>query len=248
LPSNTLCYILADVHLQPDSHHPINQLFLHFLKHHAPHANQIFILGDLFESWVGDDIGLTIYQHEISALQALSQKDIAITILYGNRDFLMGKAFAKASGARLIKNDVLLETIQGNPFILLHGDTLCTDDQPYQKMRRWFHKPWVQWLFLALPKRKRLDIANKMRQQSGKATATKSATIMDVNLQAVDTLFLQYPSCQQMIHGHTHRPAQHLTPNGKTRWVLGDWHPQAAKLIKIENGLTEMMTISSQQS
>ena len=246
MSDKAVCYILADVHLQPDPHHPINVLFLNFLKHQAKRAHHVYILGDLFEAWVGDDIGLSTYTEAINALHNLSQQGTKLSIAYGNRDFLMRSAFAKATGARLITQDVIVETIQSIPFILLHGDTLCTDDAHYQKMRRWFHKRWIQGIFLALPKRKRLNIAHKMRQQSGKATATKSAMIMDVNPKAVDTLFQKYPSSQHMIHGHTHRPACHTMPDDKTRWVLGDWHPNSAKIIKIENGLIEMMTVTSQ--
>jgi len=239
LSQANLSYVLADVHLQPDSQHPINQLFHQFLTNLAPQAQEIYILGDLFESWVGDDIGLKIYANEINALKSLADQGTKIYITYGNRDFLMREAFEEASGAILIKQDIIDRQIQTTNFLLLHGDTLCTDDQSYQKMRRWFHRVWVQWLFLKLPKKTRLNIANAMRQKSKQQTANKHTTIMDVNPQAVESLYQQHPTIAHIIHGHTHRPAQHTTKlsfKNKTRWVLGDWQPKHATLIKIENG------------
>jgi UDP-2,3-diacylglucosamine hydrolase len=249
LPQQALCYILADVHLQPDPQHPVNQLFHQFLTRLAPQADEIYILGDLFESWVGDDIELNRYQTEINLLKQLSEQGTQIYISYGNRDFLMRKDFEQATGALLIRQDITIRTIQDTPLLLLHGDTLCTDDLGYQKMRHWLHKPWIQWGFLQLPKHTRLKIAQSMRKRSGMATASKSNQIMDVNQQAVEILFNQYPSIEHMIHGHTHRPAEHRTAKAhatdlfdkKTRWVVGDWQPELAQLIEIKNGQPKLI-------
>lgn len=229
-------YLLADVHLQPDTQHPINQAFLSFINQQAPQADSIYILGDLFETWVGDDLGIPLYQTEIKALKSLTDSGTKLYIGYGNRDFLMREAFWHATGAEFIKDEYIAQ-IQGLECLLLHGDSLCTDDKNYQRMRHWFRKPWVQWLFLHLPKKTRLKIAQKLRQQSGKYGQYKQANIMDVSNQAVENLYAQHPNIKHMIHGHTHRPAHHhLKINGldKQRWVLGDWRPET-QIIKISN-------------
>ncbi|WP_044410871.1 UDP-2,3-diacylglucosamine diphosphatase [Thiomicrospira microaerophila] len=247
MPQQALCYILADVHLQPDPQHPVNQLFHQFLTRLAPQADEIYILGDLFESWVGDDIELSRYQTEINLLKQVSDQGTHLHIAYGNRDFLMRGLFERATGADVIRQDIIIETIQGTPFLLLHGDTLCTDDVSYQKMRRWLHKPWIQWLFLHLPQKTRLKIADSMRKNSGQATASKSQQAMDVNLQTVKTILAEHKFIEHMIHGHTHRPhrhATHLKSGDKTRWVVGDWHPQSAKFIQIKNGQPEFIQYS----
>ena len=247
LADASICYLLADVHLQPDSRHPINQHFLQFLAKDAPKAQQLYILGDLFETWVGDDIGLTSYAEEIQALRSLSDQGTALYIGYGNRDFLMREKFYQACGAQALA-DIAPTQIQGQSYLLLHGDSLCTDDQAYQNMRRWFHKPWVQWLFLHLPKSTRLKIAQKLRQASGQQSQTKNQQIMDVAPQAVNALFDAFPHINHMIHGHTHRPAHHqftLHQQTKHRWVLGDWRPEA-RILKIENGQPGLVDFPTQ--
>lgn len=229
-------YLLADVHLQPDIHHPINQAFIKFINQQAQQADSVYILGDLFETWVGDDLSIPIYQLEINALKALTKAGTKLYIGYGNRDFLMRQAFWQATGAEFIEDECVTQ-IQGVDCLLLHGDSLCTDDKDYQRMRKWFRKSWVQWLFLHLPKKTRLKIAQKLRQKSGKHAQYKQADIMDVSIQAVETLYARHPQIEHVIHGHTHRPAHHhFMLNGveKQRWVLGDWRPET-EIIKIAN-------------
>ncbi|MBE0493785.1 MAG: UDP-2,3-diacylglucosamine diphosphatase [Thiomicrospira sp.] len=229
-------YLLADVHLQPDHHHPINQAFISFISQQALQADSVYILGDLFETWVGDDLSIPLYHTEINALKKLTDSGTKLYIGYGNRDFLMRQAFWQASGAEFIEDETLAQ-IQGVDCLLLHGDSLCTDDKDYQRMRDWFRKPWVQWLFLHLPKKTRLNIAQKLRQQSGKQAQHKQADIMDVSNQAIEDLCARHPQVVHIIHGHTHRPAHHcfmLNGMQKQRWVLGDWRPET-QIIKIIN-------------
>lgn len=230
--------ITADIHLLPDDNHPINQNFYHFLNTQLTHCSKLYLIGDVFESWVGDDINLPEYQTVISLFKKLTDNGLAIYLMYGNRDFLMGNQFWQATG--IIKLDETIEiNINHQQIILVHGDQLCTDDVAYQKMRKWVRNPIIQWLFLTLPKSKRINIGNKMREQSRQHSSAKSVNIMDVNQQTVENLFLQHPDCNHLIHGHTHQPAHHrFTLNGKLkqRWVLGDWQPNA-KYISIKTDI-----------
>lgn len=226
--------VVADIHLQPDATHPVNTAFHEFLKKEASKADALYILGDLFEMWVGDDIGLEDFQDTIQLLQQLTQNGLAIYLQYGNRDFLMRQAFFEKTGIQLLE-DVELITLYSTPYLFLHGDTLCTDDKDYQRMRRWFRNRFIQWLFLSLSKKRRLSIGQKMRRNSKSHSQKKDQQIMDVSQTAVVDLFNQYPETKQMIHGHTHRPAHHtFSEDNQTlnRWVLGDWRPES-QIIQI---------------
>ena len=217
--------MIADIHLQPDSAHPINQAFEHFLQTEAPNAEALYILGDLFEMWVGDDIGLVQYQSIIQRFKMLTDQGLPIYLQYGNRDFLMREAFWQATGIQPL-NDIECVTLYNKNYLILHGDTLCTDDKSYQKMRTLFRNKLVAWAFLKLSKTRRLAIGQKMRQNSKMHSQNKPSAIMDVNQHAVYDLFKQYPTVQHMVHGHTHRPQHHTLStefNTLHRWVLGDW-------------------------
>jgi UDP-2,3-diacylglucosamine hydrolase len=228
--------ITADVHLVPDidnKNHPINQNFYHFLTATASQAKELYIIGDLFEIWVGDDINIAEYQTVINLLKQLTDKGLKIYLMYGNRDFLMGKKFWKATGIVKLNEPTIIKK-NGISIILVHGDHLCTDDKPYQKMRRLFRNKMIQWFFFKLPKTKRIAIGEKMRQQSQQKSSKKPNNIMDVNQQAVIKLFNQHPSCNHLIHGHTHQPAKYefiLDNKSKHRWVLGDWRPEAKYIV-----------------
>lgn len=220
---HTLC--IADIHLQPDPQHPINRAFRAFLQQEATRANALYILGDLFEMWVGDDIGLVTYAEEIAALKQLTDSGVAVYIQFGNRDFLMRKAFWQATGAHNLKQPQMLE-IYHQHYLMLHGDSLCTKDKAYQRMRLLLRNPLVTWLFLRFPAEKRLKIGETMRANSQKHNLNKAENIMDVSESAVQQLLQKHPQATGIIHGHTHRPAHHeYTLNGKPshRWVLGDW-------------------------
>ncbi|MDX1352888.1 MAG: UDP-2,3-diacylglucosamine diphosphatase [Thiomicrorhabdus sp.] len=226
---------MADIHLQPTAQHPINNAFIQFLQDEAPKADALYILGDLFEMWVGDDIGLQLYAPFITELKKLTENGLAIYVQYGNRDFLMRKAFCQATGVKLL-DDMAIVSLYGEPYILMHGDSLCTDDTGYQRMRKIVRNRFVQWLFLHLSRKRRLNIGNKMRQNSKQHSQAKPQQIMDVNQHAVCEVFKQNQQASHLIHGHTHRPKHHIIEaEHKTlhRWVLGDWRPQA-QILKID--------------
>ncbi len=238
--SNSHILCIADIHLQPDSEHPINQAFRAFLQQEASLAEALYILGDLFEMWVGDDIGLETYTQEVAAIRALVDKGVPVFIQFGNRDFLMRKAFWKTTGAQHLKQPKAIE-INQQTYLMLHGDSLCTDDKAYQRMRLLLRNPLVTWLFLKLPAEKRQSIGEKMRANSQKHNLNKAENIMDVSESAV--LRLSLPQATGIIHGHTHRPAHHeYLHNGKIfhRWVLGDWR------VKQQTVTMQMLKINHQ--
>jgi len=239
--------IVADIHLQPEESHPINQAFIQFLNNEATQADALYILGDLFEMWVGDDVGMEMYAQAITNLKKLVDKGVAVYLQYGNRDFLMREQFCQCTGVKLLQDIEIVELYQ-HPYLLLHGDTLCTDDKGYQRMRSIVRNAVVQWIFLHLCRKRRLKIAQKMRQSSKAHSQNKSSEIMDVNQDAVMQLFKKHPNITHMIHGHTHRPAHHIIESeAKTlnRWVLGDWRPEA-KIIKITQAGPELLDYSIQ--
>ncbi len=219
-------YLIADVHLETDPANPINVHFLHFLKHEAPQAETLYILGDLFERWLGDDIGLEDYASIIEALRTLTDSGTAVKLLYGNRDFLMREAFWDATGIQPMPEVVLTE-IHGHRVILCHGDELCTLDREYQAVRRRLRSPWLQWLFLHMPKARRRAVGERMRQRSQQESATKPDAWLDVDEDTVRSWFATHRDYPHLIHGHTHRPGHHIYPQQRHRWVLGDWRPDA---------------------
>lgn len=225
--------VIADIHLQPNHPtHPINQHFLKFLTGVAPKAEALYILGDLFEVWLGDDIGLIQYQTELTALKRLVDSGTQVYVQYGNRDFLMRKNFSKQTGIQLLPDEYPAEIGQ-HKLLMVHGDQLCTLDAQYQKMRKLFRNPIIQWLFLHLPKAKRMAIGQKMRQGSQQSTQAKNHAIMDVEQASIEQLFTHYPDYNTLIHGHTHRPNLHdfaMQERDYKRYVLSDWRPQATYL------------------
>lgn len=232
-PAEILGIVIADIHLQPnDSHHPINQHFLDFLEIIAPQSKALYILGDLFEVWLGDDIGLVDYSTEIHAIKKLIDSGTQVFVQYGNRDFLMRTKFCQRTGIQLLPEEYPAE-IGKHKMLMVHGDQLCTLDSGYQKMRKWFRKPWVQWLFLHLPKSKRIQIGHSMRQNSQNTGRSKPDEMMDTVQRSVENLMQHYPGYHTLIHGHTHKPAlNHFMLDSKTysRYVLSDWRPQTEYL------------------
>ena len=193
----------------------------------ATEAEALYILGDLFEFWIGDDENSPLQQQIAAALAALRQRGTAIFYIHGNRDFMIGKAFARAANLVLLPAEYVL-TLEGRRTLLLHGDQLCTLDEKYQRFRRITSWRWLRWIFLRLPLSERMKIAGKMRQ--GKKG--KSLMLMDVTAEAVEQL-MRHHQASLMIHGHTHKPARHALnfditqADGCTlaaeRIVLGDW-------------------------
>lgn len=227
--SHTL--FIADLHLCTEEP-AITAGFLHFLRREAQHADALYILGDLFEAWIGDDDPNPLHGEVATALRQLT---IPCYFIHGNRDFLVGKRFAAACGMTLLPEEQVLE-LYGRQVLIMHGDTLCTDDAGYLRFRAKVQQRWLQTLFLALPLFVRQRIAQKMRAGSRKANSNKSQSIMDVNPQAVTNAMARY-NVQWLIHGHTHRPAVHpLLINGKAaeRLVLGAWHEEGS-MIKVSS-------------
>lgn len=224
--------ILADLHLLAASTEAsfVNEAFLRFCAGPARAAARVFLLGDLFESWVGDDVSLADYPREIAALQALSDSGVEVLFQTGNRDFMLGKGFALAAGARRLP-DESLHTLAGVPTLLAHGDQYCTDDVGYQRWRRFSRWPLSQWGYLRLSPARRRRIAGGLRE--GKRD--KPVSIMDVNAQAIASAFVRH-GVQRMIHGHTHRPAEHLlTVQGRAceRIVLADWRVDRIEWLRV---------------
>ncbi|MFT8211069.1 MAG: UDP-2,3-diacylglucosamine diphosphatase [Symbiopectobacterium sp.] len=217
---------IADLHL--NVHEPaITAGFLRFLERDAQQADALYILGDLFDAWIGDDDPQPLHTTVAEALYQLQQCGVPCYFIHGNRDFLLGKHFAKRAGITLLPTEQVIEHY-GRRILIMHGDTLCIDDEAYQKYRRRVHNPVIQWLFLRLPLRLRLKMAAKMRAASQLANQNKSQQIMDVNQQAV-LACLHAHNINTLIHGHTHRPAIHtvVTEHGEAqRAVLGAWHEQ----------------------
>lgn len=223
--SHTL--FIADIHLCVEEP-AITAGFLHFLRREAQHADALYILGDLFEAWIGDDDPNPLHAE---VAQALSQLNIPCFFIHGNRDFLVGKRFARAAGMTLLPEEQLLD-LYGKRVLIMHGDTLCTDDVGYLRFRAKVHQPWLQKLFLALPLFIRQRIAVKMRAGSKEANSSKDMAIMDVNQQAVEAVMHRHHA-PILIHGHTHRPAVHqLMVDGHPaeRIVLGAWHEQGSMI------------------
>ncbi|NIF56918.1 UDP-2,3-diacylglucosamine diphosphatase [Enterobacter sp. Ap-916] len=223
---------IADLHLCPEEP-AITAGFLRFLSGEARQADALYILGDLFEAWIGDDAPEPLYQQIAAAIKAVVDTGIPCYFIHGNRDFLLGKRYAKASGMTLLPEEKLID-VYGRNILIMHGDTLCTDDEGYQAFRRKVHQPWLQKLYLALPLFIRQRIADRMRADSQAANNMKSLEIMDVNPQAVVDALTRH-NVQWLIHGHTHRPAIHeLEANGQPafRCVLGAWHKEGS-MIKV---------------
>jgi UDP-2,3-diacylglucosamine hydrolase len=231
---------IADLHLQTEEP-AITAGFLRFLAGEARHADALYILGDLFEAWIGDDDPNPLHQQIARAIKALVDSGVPCYFIHGNRDFLLGKRFARESGMTLLPEEQRLE-LYGRPLLILHGDTLCIDDAGYQAFRAKVHTPWIQKLFLMLPLFIRQKIAARMRADSKAANSHKSMEIMDVNPQAVVDVMEKH-HVQWLIHGHTHRPDMHtLTANGEPayRVVLGAWHTEGS-MVKVSEKDVELI-------
>lgn len=231
---------IADLHLSAERPETL-RLFLDFLAGEARQAEALYILGDLFEAWLGDDLVLPEYAPVLDALRTLSESGVDIYVMHGNRDFLLGKAFEQMSGCQLI-DDPLCIDLYGTPTLLMHGDLLCSDDLPYQAMRQQLRDPaWID-AFLAKPVEERIAFARELRERSRRETGEKRESIMDVNPQTVvDTL--QKHRVTRLIHGHTHRPATHSHPlaqGNATRYVLAEWKEHGTALRCTADGCTTL--------
>lgn len=216
---------IADLHLS-EARPDLTNAFIHFLATKAMQADELYILGDLFEFWIGDDEQSPLQQQITLALKTLSEQGCRLFYSHGNRDFMIGKRFARECGMKLLPPIFSCE-MAGERTLLLHGDQLCTDDEAYQRFRLITSWPWLQWVFLHLPLSRRVKIAQQIRQGSHKGKQQKSRSIMDVTPSSVNDCFEQHQATL-MIHGHTHRPMIHELSlnNGQKvrRIVLGDWN------------------------
>ena len=215
---------ISDLHLSADQPHSI-AAFRRFVATLAQQAEALYILGDLFEYWAGDDDRHDPFHAQVvSALHELSSRGIKIFLMHGNRDLLMGDALAQAAGGTLLDDPTLLE-LYGKPTLISHGDKLCTDDVEYQRFRALVRDAEFQKKFLAQPLAARKDYIEQLRRQSAAAKQGKDSAIMDVNLDAVAALLREH-NYPRLIHGHTHRPMRHehmVDGHRCERWVLGDW-------------------------
>jgi UDP-2,3-diacylglucosamine hydrolase len=216
---------IADLHLTPERPKAV-ALFQRFLDAIAPRSAALYILGDLFESWVGDDdLDLPFHRDIAMHLRQLVDGGVPAFFMVGNRDFLAGPALARATGWTQLPDPTVID-LHGHPTLLSHGDAYCTDDLAYQAFRRQVRDAHWQAGFLAKPIDERRSVARAIRAQSEQAKAEKRPDIMDVNPQAIHAAFAQ-AGVTRMIHGHTHRPARHtLRVHGveRERWVLADWY------------------------
>ncbi|NEV61750.1 UDP-2,3-diacylglucosamine diphosphatase [Thiorhodococcus minor] len=222
---------ISDLHLAPERPATI-ALLLGFLGGRAREAERLFILGDLFETWIGDDDDAPTYVEIRAALRELVAAGTRCALMHGNRDFLIGRGFCSDTGCQLLKDPAVLQLGQER-ILLMHGDLLCTDDIPYQRFRRRIRNPLVIWLFRRKSLASRRAIAANYRRKSGAATSEKSQVIMDANEDTV-TRYLSRYDATRLIHGHTHRPGDHsMDLGGKTahRHVLAEWHENAAEAL-----------------
>ncbi|MGV8835011.1 UDP-2,3-diacylglucosamine diphosphatase, partial [Cellvibrio sp.] len=214
---------ISDLHLH-ESRPQVTRAFFQFLYTQAVHAEALYILGDFFDAWIGDDDDSELVQDVANGLHKLSELGVAIYFMHGNRDFLLGAAYAKKAGMELIPDGITID-LYGTPTLLMHGDSLCTDDVEYQQFRAMVRSPQWQQQILAQPIAARRALAAQMRAKSQSMNSLKADDIMDVSPAEVLTQ-MESAGVTRMIHGHTHRPGRHqLVIAGKPaeRIVLGDW-------------------------
>ncbi|MGD8235513.1 MAG: UDP-2,3-diacylglucosamine diphosphatase [Chromatiales bacterium] len=230
---STEILLISDLHLSPDQPATVER-FLHFTRERARQARDLYILGDLFDAWIGDDNDADPYGEIRNALSELAQSGTAVYLQHGNRDFLLGEVFCKQTGCTLIADEAVRDFF-GKPTLLMHGDTLCTDDIAYQQARQLLRSEAFIADFLKKPLQERELIAAEYRKKSGEATSLLAAEIMDVNRQAVTDVMRKHAVCR-LVHGHTHREAIHqLDIDGRTceRIVLGEWHPDHGMALSV---------------
>jgi UDP-2,3-diacylglucosamine hydrolase len=221
---------VSDLHL--DASRPrITRLFTAFVRDEASRADAVYILGDLFEAWIGDDADDETGDEVAAALASLHARGVPVFFIHGNRDFLLGDAYARRARMTLLPDASVVE-VEGERILLMHGDTLCTDDAPYQAFRAQAHAPGWQRAFLSRPLDERRAFAAQARAESARYTRSVADAITDVNAQAVAST-LRAHGVQRLVHGHTHRPARHafeLDGAPVERIVLGDWYEQGSVL------------------
>jgi UDP-2,3-diacylglucosamine hydrolase len=236
---------ISDLHLdgtRPD----ITAQFLDFLEREARRAQALYILGDLFEAWIGDDDPDPDKRRVIQGLRAVTNAGVPTFLIHGNRDFLIGKRFCRETGVQLLTDGTVID-LYGRRVLLMHGDLLCTDDHAYQRLRRIVRNPIVQFVMRRLTLRRRQKLAERMRAGSKEHIASMDIAapeIMDVNQDEVRRTLARF-GVDRIIHGHTHRPAVHelqIDGHAAVRIVLGDWYEQGSVLRWNESGF-ELVTL-----
>lgn len=228
--------LISDLHLQ-EERPDITRAFLALLDGRARSASALYILGDFFEAWIGDD-GMSPFQQSIcQALRAVSDRGTAVYLMHGNRDFLIGQAFCEAAGCTLLSDPSVVD-LGGERILLMHGDSLCTRDVGYLKLRRVLRNPLTLWILRHLSLANRQRLARKLRSESKAQTQMKATEIIDVTPEEIPQVMAAH-GVRTLIHGHTHRPAIHkLMVDGEParRIVLGDWDRQGWALQVDEQG------------
>ena len=233
---------ISDLHLY-HQRPAVTEAFRQFLRQDAVQADSLYILGDLFEAWIGDDDPDPHNRSIVTSLKALTDSGTRCFFIPGNRDFLVGDRFAAESGVSILNDGTQID-LYNQPVLLLHGDTLCTDDKGYQRFRRFVHHPATRAAFLALPVAARRALAKRMRDQSMSTSSQKPEEIMDVNQATVEQT-MRDESVKILVHGHTHRPAAHrfkLAGSDVQRIVLGDWYSQGS-ILRWDSAGPELTTL-----
>lgn len=230
LPLNSVLFV-SDIHLSEQAPQ-LTELFMQFLQGPALDAKAVYVLGDLFDVWVGEDLSPPFHKALFNAFNALTHNHVELYFMPGNRDFLVSASFLQTVSAKRL-NDRSVIDLHGIPTLLMHGDLLCTHDKGYQHYRKIAQHPLTRYLFLKLPRHTRDKIAKTLREKSKSYQRTKPLSILDVDNSAVE-LEMKSLNVRQLIHGHVHRPAIHdLQVNNQSakRAVLGDWTEKTGSLI-----------------
>ncbi|WP_194435890.1 UDP-2,3-diacylglucosamine diphosphatase [Vibrio fluminensis] len=229
---------ISDLHLSPDTLE-INACFERFMREEAIHADALFVLGDLFDFWIGDDDNCDFAKQIREEFKRLTDSGVPCFFTKGNRDFLVGKRFAKQTGVQLLGDETVID-LYGRKAVILHGDTLCTEDVQYLAFRAKVNQPWLQWIFNRLPMAIKTPIVRKVQSGARDTKQSKSLSIMDVTQSEVERVMAEH-NVDLMIHGHTHRPNIHnfnIENKELTRIVLGDWYEQGSILCFDANNFT----------
>ena len=232
-------YFISDLHLSADRD-DINQCLFQFLSEQAPHADALYVLGDLFEVWIGDDDQNNFTLSIAKAFNTLRQSGVPIYFIHGNRDFLIRQRFAKQAGFKILPEQVVID-LYGEPTLIMHGDELCTKDTEYQAFRKKARSWWWPKIMLSLPLATRRKLAIKGRATSKQKQSVLSAEIMDVTSKEVIACMQKF-AVKTLIHGHTHRPAIHpleINNQSAQRVVLGDWYDQGS-ILKVSAAAIEL--------
>jgi UDP-2,3-diacylglucosamine hydrolase len=236
-------YFISDLHLAADRD-DINQCLFTFLSEQVPQADALYVLGDLFEVWIGDDDKNSFTLSIAKAFNALRQSGVPVYFIHGNRDFLIRERFAKQAGFKILPEQVVID-LYGEPTLIMHGDELCTKDIEYQNFRKKARSWWWPRIMLSLPLSMRRKLAKKGRETSKKKQSHLTAEIMDVTPEEVIT-YMQNFAVKKLIHGHTHRPAIHpleISGQPAQRIVLGDWYDQGS-ILKVSKEHTSLSSLN----